>query len=378
MKEKTSSPWLSRAVGLLCAFVLACGLMGLAGCAQQNAEQAQEPAQEQQGGDESAMRTFTDSLGREVQLPAKVDAIAASGPLAQQVLLTVAPDKMVGLATKLSADQEKYLGSSYADLPVFGQVYGGKGDFNKEAVAAAAPQVVIDVGEAKDGIEEDLDTLQEQLGIPVVHIASSLDSYDEAYTKLGELLGDDSRAKEIAAYCAKVYDETKKAVDGIAEADRPTILYLLGDAGQNVMAKGSFQAGVVDMVANNVAVVEKASGSGTGNESSLEQIANWNPQMIVFAPQSVYDSVASDPAWATLDAVASGNYYEVPGAPYNWLSGPPSVNQLMGMQWLAHLCYPDAFDSSMQDVVTDYYETMYDYDLSQSEYDALVEKAVKK
>ena len=57
---------------------------------------------------------------------------------------------------------------------------GSKGDFNKEAVAAADPQVAIDVGEAKDGMKDDLDTLQDRIGIPVVHIASSLDSYDKA------------------------------------------------------------------------------------------------------------------------------------------------------------------------------------------------------
>lgn len=129
--------------------------------------------------------------------------------------MTIAPEKMVGLATKIADDQAKYLGSEYASLDVFGQIYGGKGDFNKEAVAAADPQVVIDVGEAKDGMKDDLDALQDQIGIPVVHIASSLDSYDKAYTMLGELLGTTDRAKELADYCKKAYDETTSVMASI-------------------------------------------------------------------------------------------------------------------------------------------------------------------
>ena len=166
------------------AFALAFSLAGCSG-GQKEASDQKSDAQ----AEASATRTFTDSLGREVELPAQIDRAAASGPLAQNVLLTIAPEKMVGLATKIADDQAKYLGSEYASLDVFGQIYGSKGDFNKEAVAAADPQVVIDVGEAKDGMKDDLDTLQEQIGIPVVHIASSLDSYDKAYTMLGELLG---------------------------------------------------------------------------------------------------------------------------------------------------------------------------------------------
>ena len=161
------------------ALALAFSLAGCSGGQKESSDQKSDAQAEA-----PATRTFTDSLGREVELPAQIDRVAASGPLAQNVLLTIAPEKMVGLATKIADDQAKYLGSEYASLDVFGQIYGGKGDFNKEAVAAADPQVVIDVGEAKDGMKDDLDTLQDQIGIPVVHIASSLDSYDKAYTCL--------------------------------------------------------------------------------------------------------------------------------------------------------------------------------------------------
>ena len=371
MRRRAGLATIAAAAALVLAF-------SLAGCAS-----GQKGSSDQGAGTQAAQsetRTFTDSLGREVELPASIDRVAASGPLAQNVLLTVAPDKLVGLATKISDDQAKYLGSDCASLSLFGQIYGGKGDFNKEAVAAADPQVVIDVGEAKDGMKDDLDSLQEQIGIPVVHIAASLDSYDEAYTMLGELLGTPERAKELADYCKSAYDETSSVMASIPENERANVLYCVGDSGLNVIAKGAYQGGVVDMCANNVGVVEKASGSGTGNEVSFEQIANWNPAVILFATNGkdagdFYESAATDPTWSSLTAIQDGTYYQVPSEPYNWLSSPPSVNQVLGMQWLPRVLYPGKFQTGVADVAKDYFKTFYNYDLTDAEVAELIAHA---
>ena len=101
------------------ALALAFSLAGCSGGQKESSDQKSDAQAEA-----PATRTFTDSLGREVELPAQIDRVAASGPLAQNVLLTIAPEKMVGLATKIADDQAKYLGSEYASLDVCGQSYG--------------------------------------------------------------------------------------------------------------------------------------------------------------------------------------------------------------------------------------------------------------
>ena len=127
-----------------------CLALGLAGCANSEGNGAAEPtapATEQEANAdaqaateaESGAITFTDDLGRTVELPAQIDKICPSGFTAQQVLLTMAPDKMVGLAQELNDDQLKIFGEKFADYPVFGAVLGAKDDLNREAVAAAAP-----------------------------------------------------------------------------------------------------------------------------------------------------------------------------------------------------------------------------------------------
>lgn len=326
----------------------------------------------------SETREFTDSAGRTVEVPAVIDRIAPSGHTANQVLLTMAPDKMVGLSQELSEDQQKYLGVDTSDLPVFGAIFGAKGDLNKEAIAAADPQVIIDTGVLDDDVASGLDQLQEELGIPCVFIETNMDDYGASYEKLGELLGMEERGNELSEYCQNAYDEVIDVMSTISDDERANVLYLMGEDGTNVIAKGTQQAEVVDLVADNLAVMDNPGNTGMGNETSLEQIALWNPDIIVFASGSIYDTVADDPAWDGIAAIDNGNYYEAPGTPYNWLNSPPTVNQVMGMQWLPRLLYPDKFDDSIADVTKSYYSTFYGYDLSDEELDELIANALPK
>ncbi|WP_172136990.1 ABC transporter substrate-binding protein [Adlercreutzia sp. ZJ473] len=369
----------TRLIAAFAAAALAASLaLVLAGCASNAAPASSASSSASSAAAEAQTRTFTDSAGRTVELPATIERIAPSGHTANQVLLTMAPEKMVGLSQDLTEDQAKYFDIDAANLPVFGAAFGAKGDINKEAVAAADPQVIIDTGEYKDGLKEDLDTLQEQLGIPCVFIETKLEDYGAAYEDLGELLGMEERGRELSDYCKAAYDETTSVMATIPESERANIAYLLGDAGLNAIAANSYQGGVIDLCANNLFKPEKATGSGAGQEVSLEQIALWNPELIVFQKGSIYDTVGDNPAWDGIAAIDSGNYYEVPGSPYCWLNNPPTVNQVMGMQWLPRLLYPDKFDTSIEDVAKSYYHTFYGYDLSDEEVAELTENALPK
>ena len=374
----------TRILVFVCIALCCTALLGLVACGGSSASSSaassngSESASAAAASTESNAAEFTDSLGRTVEIPGSIERVAVSGAISQQVMFTFAPDLLVGLCDEMSDAEKTYVGEEYASLPVFGQIYGGKGDFNKEAVAAADPQLIIDIGEAKEGIEAELDTLQESIGVPVVHIEANLSTYGDAYRMLGELLGRQDRANEIATYIDETYASTAKTLESIPADERVHAAYLLGDAGLNAMASGTFQAGVIDMVADNVAVIEGAKGSGLGSEVSFEQIALWNPDLILFAPESIYDTVGDDPAWQTVSAIQSGNFYEVPAAPYNWISTPPSVNQIMGLQGLSRLCYPDKFSDDIATVTKDYYKNVFGYELGDDECQNLISKAVPK
>lgn len=323
----------------------------------------------QNTGDEAATRVFTDSCGREVTVPVNVEKVAVSGPLAQIVVFAMAPDKLVGIANAWDESAAQFLDTKYYDLPLLGQLYGGKGEMNLETLLAAAPDVVIDVGEPKGSIVEDMDALQEQTGIPFVHIDAYLASMDNTYAMLGDLLAMPNEAQGRADYCRYAYDRAVEIANGVEKAN---LLYITGDEGLNVIAKGSYHAEAIDLLVNNLAVVEEPSSKGTGNEVDMEQILNWNPDVILFAPGSIYASVGSNENWQTVTAIKNGAYYEVPMGPYNWMGFPPSVQRLLGMTWMAKILYPDAADYDLYTEVSTYFQLFYHCELTQTQYDALV------
>ena len=348
-------------------------------CAAQPAEVAatEAPAatQTQAAEEETAPTTmqFTDSAGRTVELPADITKVAVSGPLAQIVLFALCPDKLVGVASKWDATAEQYLATEYYNLPELGQLYGGKGELNLETLLASGAQVVIDIGEPKDTIVEDLDALQEQTGIPFIHITATTGTMADAYTKLGELLNMPEEAKTLSDYCAKVYARTQEIAGSV---DKAKVVYCLGDSGLNVIAQGSYHSEVIDLLANNLAVVEAPSSKGSGNEIDLEQLLLWNPDIILFAPDSIYASVGGDPAWQQINAIKNGTYYEVPLGPYNWLGFPPSVQRYLGMMWMAQLLYPDTAQYDLYTEVAEYFKLFYHSDLTEAQYDALVANSI--
>ena len=315
-------------------------------------------------------RVFTDSVGREVEVPAQIDKVALSGPMAQIVLFALCPDKLVGVSNAWSTEAEQYLDEKYFTMPEIGQLYGGKGELNPETLLQSGAQIVIDVGEPKGSIAEDLDALQEQTGIPFVHITATTETTGDAYRMLGDLLNMKDEAETLAAYCENIYDRTVSIAGSVEKAN---VLYVTGDMGQNVIAAGSYHAEILDLLTNNLAVVDEPSSKGTGNEVSMEQILTWDPDVVIFAPESIYDTVADDAAWQSVTAIKNGAYYEVPFVPYNWMGFPPSVQRYLGMMWLSKVLYPDATaEYDLFSDVQEYYKLFYHCDLTQAQYDALV------
>ena len=348
-----------RLLALLLALVMT---LSLAACGAQSA-----PTEDENTAPET--RVFTDSVGREVTVPVQIDQVAVSGPMAQIVLFALCPDKLVGISNAWDESAAQYLDTEYYNLPLLGQLYGGKGELNLETLLESGAQVVIDVGEAKGSIVEDLDALQEQTAIPFVHIDAALATMDETYTLLGDLLGMPDEAKALADYCRSTYDRALTIADSVEKAN---LLYITGDAGLNVIAQGAYHAEVIDLLSNNLAVVDDPSSKGTGNEVDMEQILNWNPDVILFAPDSIYDTVAGDAAWQGVTAIQNGAYYEVPMGPYNWMGFPPSVQRLLGMLWMAKVLYPEAADFDLYTEAAEYFKLFYHCDLTREQYDALV------
>ena len=305
-------------------------------------------------------RIFIDSLGREISLPKNITKIAASGALSQIVLLSIAQDKFVGLANSFTDEEKQYFNEDFANLPVIGQLYGGKGDLNLENLLVTGTDVVIDIGEPKSGISEDLDRLTEQTGIPFIHITLTLDTIDHCYNKLGELLNREQRANEIINYCNETLSYAKEFVKKV---DKKNVAYCIGKKGLNVIAEKSYFSEVINLVANNVIKINEPSNKGLGNEIDIEQLLIFNPDYIVFEDKTIYDNVKNYTEWSDINAIKNKNYYLVPSLPYNVLGFPPSIQKILGIKWLMSILYNDNIDFDIKKEFIYFYNLFYNIQL---------------
>lgn len=378
MKEKIRKGIL--AAGLLTAVLLTGGCQkspkaeSAAPTEASSAPAVEESVAKEENAEEAKAETrvFTDSAGREVTLPAQVEKIAPSGPLAQIVLYTVCPDKLAGLASDFSEDAKQYIDEKYWGLPKFGQFYGKNANLNMEALIAEGPDVIVDIGEAKKTVKEDMDALQEQLNIPVVFVEADLNTMSSAYEMLGELTGEKEQAQKLSQSCDRIMKKAEEVKAGLSDENRKSVYFAIGDDGLHTNAEGSIHARVIEEIgAENAAKVEAAS-SGGGSEVSFEQLLLWQPDFILADSQKLYDTITSDPVWGELTAVKEGRVYKIPSVPYSFMSNPPSVNRMMGILWLGNLIYPEQYGLDIKEEVVNFYELFYHVELNEEQVEKIL------
>jgi len=64
-----------------------------------------------------------------------------------------------------------------------------------------------------------------------------------------------------------------------------------------------------------------------------------------------------------------------PSGPYGWVDGPPSVNRILGLQWLVRLFFPGRLQSDIRDEIRSFYKLFYQVDVTDAQIDSLLEGA---
>jgi iron complex transport system substrate-binding protein len=348
-----------RTYGLrLLALVLALSL--LAGCGTSAAAQTA-----------AETISYTDDSGRTLEIPKEIQAVVPSGSLAQMVLLSLCPEKLVGLSSNLSRMQKRYIAQEYTDLPVLGSYYGGASTMNFEEVIGSKPDLIIDVGETKTTIQEDMNSIQESTQVPAIFIGGSLTQLADAYRKLGTLLDCEEKGNQIADYIDGVLADIQEKAATIPESEKITVMYGDGAYGLDAKSADSIHGEIIELV-GAVNVAETYTDGGV----SMEQVLLWDPDVVILSPDANYDEIFEDEVWAAVRAVQTGQVYEVPYGPYNWIDKPPSVQRVLGIQWLAQLLYPEVYQYDMTAVAQEFYKLFYDYDLTAEEAQALMANSI--
>lgn len=331
----------------------------------------EEPTQsaEQDATQETAeTREITDMAGRKVTVPTaeNIESVFSAGPVAAIFLYMVAPDKLLGWNYELNDVEKSIILDKYQDLPNFGM-----GDaVNYEAVIAANPTIAINSGKINDTMVSDCDALSESLGIPVVAVDNELNNSVEAFRFMGELLGVEDHAEELAQYAEQVFTDIN-ALSDIPEEKKVSVYFGNGEDSLETAPRGSQHAQILDVI-NAVNVADLELGDGSRVQISAEQLLAWDPDVIVVngepkadkSGSSAAEDILSNPDYASLKAVQDQKVYGTPNAPFSWVDRPAGPNRLIGMRWFSALIYPEYIKCDINEEIHKFFDLFYHVDLS--------------
>lgn len=333
--------------------------------ASEDTTQSEEQTETQETGE---TREITDMAGRKVTVPAAedIESVFSTGPVAAIFMYMVAPDKLLGWNYELNDVEKSIILEKYHDLPNFGM-----GDaINYEAVIAANPTIALNCGKINDAMVSDCDALSKSLGIPVIAVDNELNNSAEAFRFMGELLGVEDHAEELAEYSEKIFTDIASLAD-IPEDEKVSVYFGNGEDSLETAPRGSQHAQILDAVnVTNVADLEL--GDGSRVQISAEQLLAWNPDVIVVngepkadkSGNSAAEDILSNPDYASLKAVQDNKVYGTPNAPFSWVDRPAGPNRLIGMRWLSAVVYPEYIKCDVNEEIREFFNLFYHVDLS--------------
>jgi iron complex transport system substrate-binding protein len=327
--------------------------------------------------EEAQPRVITDMAGREVTIPGTIDKVFSVNNNGTILLYTLCPEKMVGWNSVLSDESKAYMPEDIANLPMLGILYGNSSQTNPEEILLSEPDIIIFMNATiTDKIVEAADEIQEEMLIPVVVLNGGLDNYDETYLFAGDLLGVEEAASQLADYYTETYTKVVNTVSTIPEEEKVTVYYAREEDGLSTETAKSSNAELINLCGGiNIAISDDASIKSP--IVSIEQVMSWDPEVILtgnagFVESGTYQEILTNENWSLITAVAEGNVYPTPQLPYNWFDRPPSVNRIIGMNYVLYTLYPEYYEGDIVEDVKEFYDLFYHYELTNEEAEALL------
>lgn len=299
--------------------------------------------------DEPTTRIVTDALGREVEIPAKVEAIVPLGNTPRMISYLGLADMAVGIeeCEIASSPIQAYAyphAEKWSTLPNCGTNSMGETAYYPEQIMIADPDVILTTDNS-----DVADNLQTQTGIPVVCVYQGTlfgDDYDQSLRILADVCGVTDRAEALIKYIDDSLIDLAERAATVPDEGKPTVLA----AGATFKGSHSIDGVYTNysvfkvLAANDVAEEIAGQGGSSGVMVDREQILTWDPEIIFFDSGSmglINTDYADNPAYfEQLQAVQSGNLYQWPNSTWHWSN---VEIPLVSAYYVGTLLYPDAF-----------------------------------
>ncbi len=359
-------------------FLLVCLLLFAAGCGGQPAAEKEQGEQKGENGGMPQVRTMVDGAGRTVTIPEKIDKVFCTTPVATTMLYILAPEKLVGWNYEISPFTRKFMPQEYAELPNLGGWYMNN-TCNIEELLKYDLDMIFVSSPTDPGMCDDITAMTGKPTFYVKHLIKESGIY---FRTMGEILGLEERAEELADYCDRTVKETEEKAAMIPQDELVTLYYAEGTDGLMSDPKGSTVSEVFDTVGIvNVADIPYKGGGGL-SPVTLEQVLKWDPEVIVTWNVTgekrgfLVEYIKTNKDWQSLRAVKSGRVYEAPAdVPFYFLGRLTGANHMIGYKWAGQLFYPDIYNYDIRKEIKEFYKLFYHMDLTEELLDEILDYA---
>lgn len=301
-------------------------------------------------------RFVTDSAGRRVAVPTNVARIFPAGPPAAIQLYTLAPDALMGWPRANRPDELEFLLPGIGNRPEIGRLTGRGNTANLEQVLAGRPDLIVDTGSVRATFAELADRVQQQTGVPYALLDGHFAAIPRSYELLGELTGRTARARELAAAAQDTIRTVVGRVEKVPAAQRPRVYYARGPAGLETGLGGSINIEALNVMGVRLVTADTPGGLAT---VSIEQVLQWDPEVIITIDRDFAATVRDNPLWKGVRAVRDGRVHLSPKLPFGWIDFPPGVNRLPGLWWLGQALFPALFPEDLRGITREFYRRFY-------------------
>lgn len=319
-------------------------------------------------------RQITDMAGRKVTVPDVIHKIYGTSPPATLMVYAMDPGLVAGLNMPIKPADKPFLDPRMANLPVIGGWFGQGRVSNVETLLALQPDIILVWWWTHSAMDEKMAQVLAPLGIPVVYMAlDQFTDYPKAFEFLGMALGREARAQKLSDYAQAVLDEATRVRNAIATDAKVSVYYAENVDGLSTECHASIHAELITLSGGeNVHRCIQRTRVGK-QKVSMEQVLQYDPQVIVFHEESFFKRMTADPKWHNIRAVQSGRVYRIPTRPFNWFDRPPSFMRLLGLKWMMHTLYPRAYPIDLAAETRSFYRLFLNVDLSDATIEDLLQ-----
>ncbi|MEF2145506.1 MAG: iron ABC transporter substrate-binding protein [Desulfovibrionaceae bacterium] len=305
-------------------------------------------------------RTVYDALGKNVEIPDRVERVICSGSGCLRLLSYLQAQPMVVAVDDIESRRSSFDARPYAlanpqfkTLPIFGEF---RGRDNPELILTLEPQPQVILKTYASSMGYDPAELQNKTGIPVVvldygDLGGKRPQLYQSLRTMGEVLGKQVRAEEVIAFMEAQIADLQRRTKDVPEQERPTV-FVGGVAFKGPHGYQSTEPAYPPFAfvnARNLAWTEGLSGKELSHSDvAKEMIVQWNPDYLFLdlatlqlgeEAGGLYE-LRTDPAYRTLSAVKEGRVYGL--LPYNWYTRNYG-SILANAYYIGKLLHPERF-----------------------------------